>query len=221
MRKEEVVAKSIKIQVTLLQWQWSSARNFCGTCKRTENRRTCCDRRRSTVRNDENRPSLITSSAVAEQRQGVSSKNTTDEMADAITAGNDIGLWPANIPEKIREYWLKYGTDSFWHCDEKSFLKHDVPQHRKNRSLSRKCTTSLIRRQNHNSEVVHRSWLCFAPSQTCVKCLTCRLMCADTTNVRISSLEKEFSTGSTLLSAWGATNIQWTYRCYDYISSQM
>jgi len=43
----------------------------------------------------------------------VSSKNTTDEMADAITAGNDIGLWPANIPEKIREYWLKYGTDSF------------------------------------------------------------------------------------------------------------
>jgi len=54
------------------------------------------------LRNDENRPSL-TSSAVAEDRQDVSSKNTIDEMADAITGGNDIGfwvLWPANIPEK-------------------------------------------------------------------------------------------------------------------------
>ena len=54
----------------------------------------------------ENRPSL-TSSAVAEERQDVSSKNTLDEMADAITGGNDIGLWalwPANIPEKMQEY---------------------------------------------------------------------------------------------------------------------
>jgi len=28
-------------------------------------------------------------------------------MADAITGGNDIGLWLANIPEKLQEYWLK------------------------------------------------------------------------------------------------------------------
>ena len=43
------------------------------------------------VRNDENRPSL-TSSAVAEERQEASSKNTIDALADAITEGNDIGL---------------------------------------------------------------------------------------------------------------------------------
>jgi len=43
------------------------------------------------LRNDENRPSL-TSGAVAEERQMVSSKNTTDEMADTITGGRDIGL---------------------------------------------------------------------------------------------------------------------------------
>jgi len=60
------------------------------------------------LRNDENRSSL-TSSAVAEERQDVSSKN-------AITGGNDIGLWalwPANIPEQMREYWLKYETGYF------------------------------------------------------------------------------------------------------------
>jgi len=60
------------------------------------------------LRNDEKRPTL-TSSAVAEERHDVKSKidvkskNTIDEMADAITGGNDIGLWAlwsANIPEK-------------------------------------------------------------------------------------------------------------------------
>jgi len=64
---------------------------------------------------DENRPSL-TSSAVAEERRDVSSKTTIDEMADAIIGDNDIdvcALWTANIPEKMREYWLKYETGSF------------------------------------------------------------------------------------------------------------
>ena len=67
------------------------------------------------LRSDENRHSL-TSSAAAEERQDESSKNTIDEMADAITGGNNIGvwaLWPANIPEKVREHWLKYETGSF------------------------------------------------------------------------------------------------------------
>jgi len=39
-----------------------------------------------------------------------------NEMSDTITGGNDIGLWvlwPANTPEKMREYWLKYETGSF------------------------------------------------------------------------------------------------------------
>ena len=46
------------------------------------------------LRNDENRPSL-TSGAAAEEFQDASSKNTIDEMADAITVGNYIGLWSA------------------------------------------------------------------------------------------------------------------------------
>jgi len=52
--------------------------------------------------NDENR-SCLTSSVVAEERHDVSLKNTIDEMADATTGGNDIGLWafwPATVPEK-------------------------------------------------------------------------------------------------------------------------
>ena len=86
-------------------------------------------------------------------------------------------------------------------------------QHNKDRNLSRKCTTSLIHRQSHNGEVLDRNWLCFSPSQTCVKCFSCRLMSADTRlNVRISLLEKESSTGSTFLSAWGAMSNRWNIK---------
>jgi len=49
---------------------------------------------------------------VAEERQGVSWKNTLDEMAEAITGGNVTGLWSAYIPEKMRKYWLKNETGS-------------------------------------------------------------------------------------------------------------
>ena len=43
---------------------------------------------------------LLTSGAAAEERQEVSSKNTIDELSDAITGGKDIGLWSSNVPEK-------------------------------------------------------------------------------------------------------------------------
>ena len=45
------------------------------------------------LRNDENRP-CFPSSAVAEERQDLQLINTLDEMADAITGGNDIALGP-------------------------------------------------------------------------------------------------------------------------------
>jgi len=67
---------------------------------RTENRKHVVTD--EDLRNDETRPSL-TSSAVAEERQDISSKNTIDELAYAFTGGNDIGLralWPAIIPGK-------------------------------------------------------------------------------------------------------------------------
>ena len=76
------------------------------------------------VRADENRPSL-TSGAVAEERQEVSSKNTIDELADAITGGKDVGLRSSNLPEEMQKYWLK---------NEKLFLNYDVPQHRKDKT---------------------------------------------------------------------------------------
>jgi len=80
-------------------------------------------------------------------------------------------------------------------------MKDNVPQHRKDRNVSQKCTAYvLFVARTLNGEVVDRSWLCFCPSQTCVKCFTYRLMRADTTKCA-SLLEIESSTGSTFLSA--------------------
>ena len=77
------------------------------------------------LRNDENRPSL-TSRAVAEECRDVSSKKTADEMADAVTGGNNISLWaiwPANILEKnsgiLFEKWNRFCSP--WHGDEVIF----------------------------------------------------------------------------------------------------
>ena len=88
-------------------------------------------------------------------------------MLDAITGGNDIGLWAlwwANIPKKCGNIdWnmknVIFGIvmkSHFW-----NMMLHNT----KDRNLSRKCT-SLIRRQNHNGELVDRR-LCFPP-QICV-----------------------------------------------------
>jgi len=52
--------------------------------------------------NDANTSSLT--SGILAEHQEVSLKKTIDEVADATTGGNDIGLWPANIPEKMQEY---------------------------------------------------------------------------------------------------------------------
>jgi len=104
MREEEVAAKSRSIQVTILPWQWTPAEHFCGTCKGQKIEEHVFPD--LDVRNDESRPSL-TSRAVAEERQEVSSKNTIDELVDAITGSKNIGLWSSNVPEKMREHWLK------------------------------------------------------------------------------------------------------------------
>jgi len=44
----------------------------------------------------------LTNGAVTEEHQEASWKSTIDEVPGAKTGGNDIGLWSASIPEKIR-----------------------------------------------------------------------------------------------------------------------
>jgi len=160
------------------------------------------------LRNDENRSSLTSGTAPVAERQEESSKNTIDQLADATTGGNDIGLWPANIPERMREHWLKKWNRFSLTLRRNVIFKPWCSTTQK-RNSSRNSTTSLIRRQNHNGEVVDRSWFCFPFSQVYVYSFTCRLMCAATIKRAHFLVGKGFCDWSTLLSAWGATSNQW------------
>ena len=113
-------------------------------------------------------------------------------------------------PTKRGNYWLKYETGSFWHCEEKSVLKHEVLWHRKDRTLSRKSTTSLIHHRTTMARWLTEAAFFFSCANLCFTsidwCARIRL------NVRVSLSEKESSTGRTLLSTWGATSIQWNIK---------
>jgi len=54
-------------------------------------------------------------------------------LSDAITRGKDIGLWASNIPEKMREHWLKnkklFFLNMMFHNTEKTETHHEnAPQ---------------------------------------------------------------------------------------------
>ena len=103
MREVEVAAKSRNFKLLRQSGSEAQRRHSCGTSKRTDiEEQVIAD---LDVRNDANRPSF-TSGGAAKERQEVSSKNTIDELSEAITGCKDIGLWSSNIPEKMREYWL-------------------------------------------------------------------------------------------------------------------
>ena len=99
--------------------------------------------------------------------------------------GSKNTLWPIRLARSHRwrhnPSFLRFEDQSHTEGLKDRVSYASVPQHRRDRNLLRKCTINLIPHQNHNGEVVDRSWLCFSPSQTCVKCFTCRLMCADMT----------------------------------------
>jgi len=122
---------------------------------------------------------------------------------------------PAGLPiyrKKMGEYWLKNETGSvlltlWWKVIFKTW-----------------CSTAQ-KRQKLFTEMYHKSYsspepqwlsswqkmaLFFSFTSLCQACVKLVDWCAPIRlNVHISLLEQESSTGSTLVSAWGATSIQW------------
>ena len=124
-----------------------------------------------------------------------------------------LGLWPANIPEKnsgiLVEIWNRFLLTLWW----KTIFKTWCSTTQKRRKL----VTEISHKSYSWPEPQwRRSWqkpaLFFSSSNSVLNvslvdwCAWIRL------NVRISILEKESSTGSKLLSAWGATSIQWSIK---------
>jgi len=150
--------------------------------------------------------------------QGSRIKPTLKVCEHNRAAHASLGLLASQYTGKNAGILVKYQTSSFWHCGgEKSLSIHDVPQHRNDSNLSRKCTTSLIRHQNHNSELVDRRWHRFSPSHTCVKCFTCRLVCADTSKCGHCLLKRNLRLEARSWTPEESRAFNATYRCHDYI----
>jgi len=142
------------------------------------------------VRNDDNRPSL-TSGAVAEERQEVSSKNTIDELSGAITGGNiSVSSHPiyrrkcGNIGWKTRSWFWNM---MFHNTEKRETLHENSPQI----LFGARTTTPKSLKEAGFVFLLHK--LVFIVSRV-DWCARVRL------NVRISLLEKEAATGSTLRS---------------------
>jgi len=103
----------------------------------------------------------------------------------------------------MQEYWLK---------NEKLFAKHDAPQHRKTETRHGNAPQILFGAWTTTPKSLKEAGFVFLLHKLVFIvsrvdwCARIRL------NVRISLLEKDPATGSTLLSAWGATSNQWTIK---------
>jgi len=141
-------------------------------------------------RNDDNRPTL-TSGAAAVERQKVSSKNTIDELSDAITGDKDIDLWSSNIPEKSGNIgWTtkSYFWNMMFHNSEKTETRHG------NAPLilfGARTTTPKSLKEAGFVFLLHKLVFIVSRVDWCARIRH---------NVLISLLEKESATGSTLRS---------------------
>jgi len=79
---------------------------------------------------------------------------------------------------KMREYWLKYEAGSFWNCDEKTFLKHDVPQHKRQKLVTDMYHKSYSLREPQWRSIWQKLTLFLSLTNLC---FTCGLMWADST----------------------------------------
>jgi len=97
-----------------------------------------------------------------------------------ISVSGSLGPFASQYTGKMWEYWLKYETGSFWNCDEKSFLRHDVPRHQHKRH---KLVTDMHQKSYSSPESQCRSsWQKVALFLSFTNLFfTCGLMYADTT----------------------------------------
>ncbi len=85
---------------------------------------------------------------------------------------NDIGLWPQQMSESFREYWLSHGSKECQH--QNSDFKNSA---NKGKDRTRHCTRSLFTKKHSLSwEAFDLPWLCYSESQGKLYCFICKLL---------------------------------------------
>jgi len=132
----------------------------------------------------------------------------------AVNSNGDISAEPVR-GQKIEEHVVT-GLDLRNEENISSLTSNTVAEERQD--VSSKNTIDKMADVITSLEVVDRSWLCFSPSQTCVKCFTCGLMFADTTKYAHFLIKKRYLRLEAR--SWASEEsraISGTYRYHDYI----
>ena len=95
-----------------------------------------------------------------------------DPSADAYSC--DLGMWPPNVSDSMREYWVAKGSSKCRNLDtdfSASFRKFDGDTYKHQCQKSLFTYTHELTKQQHP-----RTWLCYSPSKHTVFCFACKLM---------------------------------------------
>ena len=97
---------------------------------------------------------------------------TTNDPSDAHSC--DLGLWPDNISDSMREFWATRGSSDCSNLDADFSVTSTLLQGDK---YKRQCQKSMFTYTHQLMKKQHpRTWLCYSPSQHALYCFACKLM---------------------------------------------
>ena len=90
----------------------------------------------------------------------VSISRANSEETAVVENPCDIGLWPSNMNDRFRDYWLKKGSKECRYVNS-NFGKSEVTKNNR----TRHCTASLFTWKHPlTGEKLYLSWLCYSES---------------------------------------------------------
>ena len=104
---------------------------------------------------------------------------TSDDPSSSTSYSCDLGLWPADVSDSMREYWAAKGSGDCNNLDADFSASSTRFEGEK---YNGQCQKSLFTYTHQLTKQQHlRTWLCYSPSEHAVYCFACKLM----TNVSV------------------------------------
>ena len=98
----------------------------------------------------------------------------SDHPSSSTLYSTDLGLWPANVTDSMREYWAAKGSEDCINLDadfSASSTRIDGEKY------NRQCQKSIFTYTHRLTKEQHpRTWLCYSTSKHAVYCFACKLM---------------------------------------------
>ncbi|XP_046864353.1 uncharacterized protein LOC124458367 [Xenia sp. Carnegie-2017] len=117
--------------------------------------------------------------AVEEPDTGDTSKELTSGDTSISTDNNDgyscdLGLWPTDISDNMREHWAGQGSSQ---CRNSDADFSATSTRYEGDAYNRRCQKTLFTYTHELTKQQHpRNWLCYSPSKHVVLCFACKLM---------------------------------------------